>query len=130
MCHYFMRAMFKSSSSLPLNYINIIPETLSTSWLSKCLIFNNYGNNTHLKGRIRILLVSICTMLFFFRRGSLIADIEVQYEDVEENNADFSKATIELVQTDTGFTLLNQTAPVLSVQINETTGEVIWVKPN
>jgi len=60
----------------------------------------------------------------------LIADIEVQYEDVEENNADFSKATIELVQTDTGFTLLNQTAPVSSVQINETKGEVIWVKPN
>ncbi|XP_052282883.1 streptococcal hemagglutinin-like isoform X2 [Dreissena polymorpha] len=54
------------------------------------------------------------------RRGSLVATYEVIYEDTPESAIELTHATLRIVSGNQTVTILNETVPATSVQVNET----------
>ena len=67
------------------------------------------------------------TYLFhMFRQGSLVADFEVEYDDSQEAQLLFTNSNIDLLNNKEILTIQNETAPVLDIQINNTTCKCLW----
>ncbi|WAQ99260.1 hypothetical protein MAR_023633, partial [Mya arenaria] len=70
--------------------------------------------------RRRLRNKTITIIILSLRRGSLIADFEIVYEDSEQSQAQFTEANIDLVTGRETVTILNETVAASSIQVNNT----------